>query len=150
MALVAFLVSGCYSYRPLPMTAAVPGQTVRVTLSPEEALRQQENVGALRQQIEGEIVESSSAGIGLTVPRPASSPAQRGGLNTFVTLPPTSIVQLEEKKFSAARTARFAGAGAAAAVAVLAIVEAVAGDAGDEGPPNTSLIRIPIGRLFMR
>jgi hypothetical protein len=122
-----------------------------VTLSPEEALRQQETVGALRQQIEGEIVEADPDGrLGLTVPRPPSSPSQRAGLNTYVTLPVSSIVQLEEKRFSAARTALLAGAGAAAAVAVLAVIEAVAGDGGDEGPPNNARVRLPIRRFFFR
>jgi len=149
--LCGLITSGCYSYRPIPAASVAPGQTVRVTLSPEEALRQQENVGALRQQIEGEVVETDPDGrLGLTVPRPPSSPSQRGGLNTFVTLPASAIVQLEEKRFSAARTALLAGAGAAAAVAVLAVVEAVAGDGGDEGPPNNARVRLPISRFFFR
>lgn len=142
---------GCYSYHAIPVTSTTTGQTVRVTLSPEEAVRQQETVGALRQRVEGEVVEKGTDGsLGLTVPRPASSPSQRASLNTFVTLPPSSIVQVEEKRFSVGRTALLAGAGAAAAVAVLAVVEAVAGDGGDEGPPNNARVRIPIGRIFFR
>ena len=142
---------GCYAYHTIPAASAAPGQTVRVTLSAEEALRQQETVGSLRQRVEGEVVEKGADGsLGLTVPRPPSSPSQRTGLNTFVALPPSSIVQVEAKRFSVGRTALLAGAGAAAAVAVLAVVEAVAGDGGDEGPPNNSSVRIPIGRIFFR
>lgn len=149
--LFVLALPGCYSYHAIPAASATPGQTVRVTLSPEEALRQQETVGSLRQRVEGEVVEKGADGsLGLTVPRPASSPSQRAGLNTFVALPPSAIVQVEAKRFSAGRTALLAGAGAAAAVAVLAVVEAVAGDGGDEGPPNNALVRIPIGRFFFR
>jgi hypothetical protein len=149
LGLACVQLAACYSYRVVTTEAVAPGSNVRVTLSSEEALRQQQSLGVLRQQLEGLVLTAGDAEIGIAVPRPPGSPAERSGLNTLVTLPATSILRIEEKHFSAGKTALVAAAGAGAALAVFAIVEASTGNGG-EGPGTNELIRVPIGRIFFR
>ena len=79
------LGTGCYGYRTVAPGSVTPGATVRVTLSAEEAVRQQQGLGGLRQQVEGEVVPlETTSSLGLTIPLREGSPADRPGFNTFI------------------------------------------------------------------
>lgn len=147
-ALAMLLASGCYSFHEVAPGSVTPGATVRVTLSAEEAVRQQQGLGGLRQQVEGEVVPVETAGsLGLTIPLREGSPADRPGLNTFLDVPWTSVTRIEEKRLSVGRTAGLVGAGAAATVAILAV--STGGTGGGEDPPSNSVL-VPVLRLFFR
>lgn len=148
-ALTAFVAGGCYSYRPATPAALVPEAEVRVTLTPEETLRQQQTLGVLKQQLEGRVVEGvGSDMLGLVVPQPTASPGSPRGLNALVTIPQANIVQVETKSFSFAKTGLLAVAGAGVVIAVLAIADAATGGNDDGGPPDNARIAIPFRAIF--
>lgn len=142
------LATGCYSFHEVAPGSVTPGATVRVTLSTEEAVRQQQGLGGLRQQVEGEVVPLETTGtLGLTIPLREGSPADRPGLNTFLDVPWTSVMRIEEKRLSVGRTVALAGAGAAATIAILAV--STGGTGGGEDPPSNSVL-VPVLRLLFR
>lgn len=138
-------LSGCYTYAPVAPSAVAPGTTVRVSVTPEEALRQQPRLGVLRQQIEGSILAAGADTVGIAMRAPAGSPADRPGYNTYVGVPTNAVVQMEEKRFSALRTGLLAGAGALVAAAVIALAVESAGQ--DAEPPPSGEMRIPLLRI---
>lgn len=146
--LAAAVSAGCYTYGEVRPASVRPGETVRVTITSQEALRQEEALSGLRSTVEGQVVESDASGtLGLTVPRPDGSPAERTAFNAFVTLPWTSITRVEEKRLSRGRTFLLAAAGAVAAVGVLAL--ATGGTGAVEPPPSNSLIALPLLRVLV-
>lgn len=143
-ALVAaiYFTSACYSYRAVAPNTMPEGSTIRVTVTPEEAVRQRDNVGEFTETLEGRLLQAHSDSLGLAVRDWQGGPADRPDFSTYVAIPRTSIVLLEEKRFSVGRTAVIAGAAVAAAAAILAISVESAGDTGE--PPPTTELRIPI------
>lgn len=143
-ALAVIIVSGCYSYREVPRERIAPGSTVRLRIAAEEAVRQQQVFGELRETLEGRLVEPTSPGaLSLVLRLRPHGPAERG-YSTVVNVPEAAITRVEAKRFSPARTALFAGAGTAAAVAALAIHASATSD-GPEPPPVQEM-RIPLFR----
>ena len=98
--------------------------------------------------MEGEVVPlETTSSLGLTIPLREGSPADRPGFNTFIDVPWTSVVRVEEKRLSVGRTVALAGAGAGVAIAVLAV--SAGGTGAGEDPPSNSVL-VPVLRLFFR
>lgn len=146
LAAIPFL-GGCFAYVPIEPSAVSPGTTVRVQLDREEAVRQIDALGGLRERLEGRVAEQTTAGaLALTV-RQAATPAAGGRFNAFLTLPWKHVARVERKDFSPLRTAAVAaGAGVVAAVA-LAVLEGSSRPGEGEGPGVEEAIRIPLLRL---
>ena len=142
----ALSTTGCYSFVEVPPTAIATGSTVRVTLSSEEALRQRDYLGELRTSIEGRVLgEPDADTLGVAVRSLEGSPADRPGFSTYVGVPRSGILRVEQKRLSVARTAAFAGAAAAVAAAVLAIATSSTGQKGEPPPSGELRVPIPIG-----
>jgi len=144
-------LAACYTYREVGRPDLRDGSTVRVFVQADEAVRQQQVIGRLTQQVEGEVVGGQPPEtLGLTVVQPGGGPAARTGFNVFLSLPWTAVVRVEEKRFNTGRTLAVAGAAAVAAVAVLAINGGGTRN-GDGGPPgDDARVRIPLIRLPVR
>jgi hypothetical protein len=146
--ITALQLVGCYAYGQVEPASVRAGETVRVTITSEEALRQEDVLAGLRSTLEGQVVESDASGsLGLTLPRPGASPAERTAFNTFVAVPWSSVTRVEEKRLSKGRTILLAAAGAAAAVGILAL--ATGGTGGEEPPPSNSLVGLPLLRVLL-
>jgi hypothetical protein len=145
--IAALQLGGCYAYGQVEPASVRAGETVRVTITSEEALRQEEVLAGLRSTLEGQVVETDRTGtLGLTLPRQGGSPAERTDFNTFVAVPWSSITRVEEKRLSKGRTILLAAAGAVATVGILTL--ATGGTGGDEPPPSNSLIALPVLRVL--
>ena len=138
--------TGCYSFRPVQPAGIQEGSTIRVTVTPEEAARQRDRVGSLTEELEGRVLVLGADSLGLAIRDWEGSPADRPDFSTYVAVPSTEIVQLEEKRLNVGRTVAIAGAAAAVAVAILAIGVSSGGDNGE--PPPTTEFRIPLRLPF--
>lgn len=146
--ITALQLGGCYTYGEVRPASVQPGETVRVTITSQESLRQEEALSGLRSTLEGQVVETDASGtLGLTLPRPGGSPSDRTDFNTFVTVPWSSVTRVEEKRLSKGRTVLLAAGGALATVGVLAL--ATGGTGGAEPPPSNSLITLPVLRILL-
>lgn len=138
---------GCYAYAEADRAAVAPGSVVRVVVDRQEAVRQVDVLGGLREQVEGQVApQTNGTGLSLMV-RQTSTPADGGLFNTFATYPWSSLTLIEVKRFSVFRTALMAGGGAAVAVAVLSVLEGGTKKGDGEGPPTNDNVRIPLLRL---
>lgn len=142
MVAAMYCASACYSYSAVAPNTMPEGSTIRVTVTPEEAVRQRDNVGIFTETLEGRLLDARSDSVGLAVRDWEGGPADRPDFSTYVAIPRSSIVLLEEKRFNVGRTAVFAGAAAAVAAAILAISVSPTGDTQE--PPPTTEFRIPI------
>ena len=146
--IAALQLAGCYTFREITPTAVAPGRNVRVTLTDEEMVRQQEALGRPVQVLEAEVVRSDAGGsLDVTVAQTDRSPSDRVALNTFLSLPWSSVVRIEEKRFNAGRTAIVAGVGAIAAAGFLTLAT---GGSGDQEPPGTNENVIAVLRFIIR
>lgn len=143
--LAGCVLSGCYSYHEVAPRSVAPGSEVRVRIASEEAVRQVQVLGGLRETIEGEVANTQQDGaIGVIVRRLPDGPAQRAEYSSIVMLPNGAIIMIEEKRFNAIRTAMFAGGATAAALAALAIRASATSNGGE--PPPINELRIPLIR----
>lgn len=145
-----YLASACYSYAGVETSAAASGtlpegSTIRVTVTAEEAVRQRENLGTFTESFEGRLLQAHTDSLGLAVRDWAGSPADRPDFSTYIAIPRSSIVRLEEKRFDVVRTTLIAGAALAAAAAILAISVESTGDTSEPPPVTEWRIPIPIG-----
>jgi hypothetical protein len=141
------LLVGCYSYAEIDRASVAPGATVRVALDRQEAVRQIDVLGGLRERVEGQVMEQSNgASLAMTV-RQSATPSDGGRLNAFVTLPWTSVTLVEVKRFSLFRTGAVVGGGAVVAVAVLSVLEGGSKTGPGEGPGTNNAIRVPLIRV---
>lgn len=143
---VPFL-GGCYAYADIDSAAVSPGATVRVSLDREEAVRQIDALGGLRERVEGQVTEQTTdRAVALTV-RQSATPAAGGRFNAFVVLPRSSITRVELKRFSPQRTALAAAGAGVLAVATLSVLNAITDGDPSEGPNTNDAVRIPLLRL---
>lgn len=143
--LAGSVLPGCYSYREVAPRSVAPGSEVRVRIASDEAVRQVEVLGGLRETIEGEVANTEQGGVtGVIVRRRPQGPAQRAEYSSIVMLPNNAIITIEEKRFNAMRTAAFAGGATAVALAALAIRASATSNGGE--PPPINAIRVPLFR----
>lgn len=144
----AFTGSGCYRYSVIDPAQADAGIEVRARITPEESARIDELLGTQDRVLEGEIVGRESSGLILSVP----TVFQEAGLSTTrlhqrLTLPTTSIVELEQRRLDRLRTYSLIGAVVAVAgYAVISQFGTSSDDPGGDKPGREDLIiplRIP-------
>ena len=134
--------AGCHSYAQIDPSTITPGQSVRVEIERQEAVRQVELLGSLETSIQGTVRESSSGVLGMTIRDPNTGAGQTG-FNMFVSFPLAQVVRVEEKRFSAARTGAMAALGGLITWAILNIADNSSGG-DDPGGTDQQLIRIPV------
>lgn len=148
MAIMAVpLLGGCYAYADVDGATVSPGSTVRVSLDRDEAVRQIDALGGLRERVEGMVTgQTTERAVTLTV-RQSATPAAGGRFNAYVVLPWSSITRVEAKHFSPQRTALAAAGAGALAVATLSVLNAITDGDPSEGSNTNEAVRIPLIRL---
>lgn len=139
------LIAGCHVFVPIESAAVAPGTAVRITLTREETLRQARDLdlGQLQSELTGIATDATSAqALTFTYRLPSPTPSQPNRFNGLMSVPWSSIISVEEKRFSAGRTIGLAAIGAAIAVAVLgATNDSGTSPQDDTGPtPNAAII----------
>lgn len=140
------LVAGCHTFTPVDRSQLEPGQSVRVTLTPNESAAQVQHLGSLRASLQGTVGELGETGLGLTLASntgvtpggPAST-----GLRTYLELPWNGVSGVEVKRMDWVRTGLLA-AGAAVVTVVILDVADLSGGRNDEGGVNEQRVRIPL------
>lgn len=143
----AFLLAACYSYVPVDPAAIGPGMQVRARLSAPGALRLSEATGEVRRGLEGEVValQADTLVVAIPVRSPGGSYVAQAGLPPrldTLQVARVDVAALEEKRFSAGKTALAAGAaGAASAFVVIRLFDLAGGGGGgpDGGSPDAYL-----------
>lgn len=141
------LMAGCYTFAPIESAAVVPGSDVRITLTREETLQQADALGRLQSVLTGVATDATSAqSLTFTYRLPSPTPSQPNRFNGLMSVPWSSILQIEEKHFSAGRTVGLAGIGVAIAIAILAVSDE-SGTGPDEGGPTPDAAIVPFFRF---
>ena len=142
------LMAGCYTFVPIQSAAVRPGTQVRITLDREETLRQADALGQLQSVITGVTTDgTNAASVSFTYRLPSPTPSQPNRFNGLMSVPWSSVVQIEEQRFSAGRTIGLGALGALVAVAVLAATEGGTSQEGDTPGPDVDAALIPIFRF---
>lgn len=136
------LTAGCYTFTPIESSAVVPGSAVRVNLTREETLQQADALGRLQSVLTGIATDATNAqALTFTYRLPSPTPSQPNRFNGLMSVPWSSILQIEEKRFSAGRTVGLAAIGAVIAVAILSVTDESGTGAGEGGPtPEAAII----------
>lgn len=144
--LLAPLLGACHTFAPMERSQLQPGQSVRVTLTPDESARQVQILGALRESIQGTVRETGGGGLGITLATNTAvtpgGPASTG-LRTYLELPWNGVSEVEVKRISWARTGLLAAGAAVVAVVILEVAD-LSGGSNDEGGVNEQRVRIPL------
>ncbi len=140
--LLLVATAGCHSYAQIHPSTVTPGQSVRVEIERQEAVRQVELLGSLDTSIQGTIRESSDRVVGLTIRDPNTNAGQTG-FNTFVSFPWAQVIRVEEKRLSVARTGAMVAIGSVIVLAILNIADNSSGT-NDPGGPDQQRVQIPI------
>jgi len=118
----------------------MPGSTIRLRITSDEALRQQSVLGELTTTLQGRAVQGSGQGdIGLTVRRTDGGPAGPS-FNAFIAVPLRAVEHVEERRLDVIRTALLAGGAAATAIAVISI--SAGGTETSEPPDSNARLRL--------
>lgn len=141
------LLVGCYAYTEIDRASVAPGATVRVAVDRQEAIRQLDVLGGLRERVEGQVAEQTNGSSLAMIVRQSATPADGGRFNAFLTLPWSSVSSVEIKRFSLLRTGAVMSGGAVVAVAILSVLEGSSKPGDGEGPTTNDAIRIPLVRL---
>ena len=143
----ATLLSGCYTFAEVDRSALAPGATIRVTVSREEAVKQIDALGGLKERMEGRVQEQTNgSSLALTV-RHAATPSEAGRFNAFVSVPWSSVQRVELKRFSPGRTAAIAAGAGVVAALTLSVLEGSSKPGEGEPPPVNDAVRIPLIRF---
>lgn len=153
----ALLLSGCYSYTPVPLEVTPNGQDVRILITRQGALELVEvtEVHGQVPSVTGQIVSQEDRDVLIRVP----VGQRRDGfhmvaLEQTIRIPAGEILQVERRDFDRGKTALL-GVGfiAGSAFIITSIMNAIGGETNpqpDPGPGETRipipLISIPIGR----
>lgn len=144
--LVAPLLVGCHTFTPVERSDLQPGQSVRVTLTPDESANQVQSLRALRESVQGTVREVGDGGLGITLATNTAvtpgGPASTG-LRTYLELPWNGVSGVEVKRINWLRTGLLA-AGAAVVTVVILDVADLSGGSNDEGGVNEQRVRIPL------
>ncbi len=135
--------AACHSYAPIERAAVRPGQSVRVEIEREEAIRQVERLGSIRTSIEGAVVDSPAQALGLTIRSGAASAADVVRLNDYLELPWDQVVGVEEKRFNPGRTALGAALAGVLAWAILEVADL--SSSGNNGEGGTDAFQPGVG-----
>ena len=142
------LMAGCYTFAPVESAAVVPGSAVRVTLTREETLNQADALGQLQSVLTGVATDATSAQLLTFIYRlPNPTPSQRNRFNGLMSVPWSSILQVEEKRFSSGRTIGLAAIGVAIAVAILAVTDESGTGEREGGGPTPDAAIVPFLRF---
>jgi len=118
--LVPFLLTGCFALAPLEGTSPVPGDQVRLTLSPDAAERLSERTGRPVRSVDGRVLAGASEVLTLEVRWSAlhagAGPEAR---RDTLALEPSEIESVQRRELSRARTGLAVG-GVVAILAALA------------------------------
>lgn len=148
LSICCLLLGGCYSYQPIQLEEARPGEDVRVRLSAAESQRLFDESGFDVRLVTGDFVERDGDRILVSTPSAiASTGSASRRLQQRVGISTVGIVEIERKRFDKFRTGIVIGAGA---VAVSAVVIAAFNDDGSPSnnpKPNPDAIRIPVWSL---
>lgn len=141
------LMAGCYSFAPIESAAVTPGSSVRIRLTREETLRQADALDRLQSVLTGIATDATNAqALTLSYRLPSPTPSQPNRFNGLMTVPWSSILEVEEKHFSPGRTVGLAAIGVAIAVAILAVTDE-SGTGPNEGGPTPDRAIVPFFRF---
>jgi hypothetical protein len=147
MATLPFL-GGCYTWAALDRAEVVPGATVRITLGRDEAVRQIDVLGGLRESVEGRVADQSNEGsLALTV-RQSATPSEPSRFNAFLSVPWGSVGKMEVKRFSPLKTGAIVAGAGVVAVLTLSVLEGSSSGGPGEGPGTNDAVRIPLIRIY--
>lgn len=153
----AFLLTGCYSYTPIPLEVTPNGQDVRILITRQGALELVEvtDVQGEVPSVTGQIVNREGREVLMRVPVGQRRDGfHRVSLEQTIRIPAGEILQVERRDFDRGKTALL-GVGfiAGSAFIITSIMNALGGDTGTDGtaPPDENripvpMISIPIGR----
>jgi hypothetical protein len=143
-------LAGCYAYREVQRSDVRDGSSVRVLIQSEEAVRQQAVTGRLAQTLEGVVVPDQPAELlGLTVPQATAGPAEPS-FNVFVSLPWSSVLRIEERRFSTVRTLLAGAIGAGLVTGAIVAISTGGTSNGGEDGGSDARIRVPLIRVLVR
>jgi hypothetical protein len=140
--------SACYTYTLIDPAQAGAGLEVRARITPEESARIDALIGSQGRVLEGEIVGTESAGIIIAVPTVLQDNGLASArLHQRLTLPTSSIVELEQRRLDRLRT--FSLVGAIAAVAGYAVISQFGTSSDDPGgdKPGPENLVVPLLRI---
>lgn len=142
------VLSGCHTWTEMEPGPVPVGTRVRVTLTPEEAVRQVEGLGSLRQVVPGTVVQGAGEGmLALATPRGGASPGTRG-FNDYLSVPWSQVVRLEGKQLSLTRSVGLAAGMGVGAALILSVTDGSARDGNGETPGPNQAVRIPLLRFW--
>lgn len=141
MSLLTFL-AGCYAYVPLDTARPVAGTRVRAHLTDDGTLQLTRYLGRGISLVDGSIVRDGRDTLSLAVHSVTNwQEIEQYWEGESVALPRGMISRLEERRFSASRTALFTGGLVLGTVALRALFDLIGdGNGGSDsgGPPGTS------------
>src|SRR5690606_34336234 len=132
-----FLLTGCYTYAPIPVESAPPGVQVRARLSPVETVRIQEALGTDRRVFDGALLDVDEDSLLLQVPVPAPAAAgPRRPLFRELTVPRGEVIEIEFRRLDRTKTGAFIVAGVTAAAIIVVRQFRGTGGKSDIPPPS--------------
>jgi hypothetical protein len=149
MVLAGLSVSGaCYQYAPYSPQEVVPGQVVRLRLSPEEASKYADLRLRNPRLLDGTVVDRSGSELMLDASMSVGEPgANVRVLTQRVSVPVTGVLDVELKQLDRGRTSFLIGGGAI--VLGVIVAKGVKGSGSDQGPgtENPEARRVPFWQL---
>ncbi len=132
------LLTGCYTYRPLPISVPPEGQRVSAQLTPEGSRNLTAPLGPEVLHLEGNVVESDSTGFDLDVRQIESYRGIRSDWHgERVRLPLQAVAGMQQRRLSIGGTGLLAGALAAGMYLIYRSLEpgSSEGSSGQGGGP---------------
>lgn len=141
----ASLLSGCYSYAPVQLTAVPTGEQVRVTLSRRGQLELAERSPLIEEVVQGTFLGRTGEEVRLSVPVAVRQEGFfRSDLDQELPIPAGEIVAVDLRRFSAGKTAAFVGGIAGASALIVGVIIAASADPAGPGGGGIDEIRIPL------
>jgi hypothetical protein len=151
LTVTASLLSGCYTYTPVPVDLVPAGQDVRLTVNRQGAgdLADELSLDGAAPVLIGQVTGREASSLLLRVPFRSDATGGAGGVDLaqMARVPLDQILGAELRQLSTGRTAGFvAGVAGAATLLLLKIIDATGSNPGDGGDdPVLAIIRLPIG-----
>ena len=133
-----FMISACYTYRPVTASVAPTGVRVKASLSDAGRVSVAPFVGAGVTFVEGEVLDSDATSVTIALASVKRQGEQATGWSgERLTLQRSDIAMMGERSLSRSRTSwAVAGLSAAAAIAVMAAQGTLRGIGGGGGGPK--------------